>query len=170
MFKYKIILRILPTSSLLYKIKKVLSQLPILPLRYPYYLKLVYRMYVSQLFQGRFPRRISLVTTVLSNLDVLYQCIFHGSCHCLDPNHLIIIGKYFPDSFQFQVDLKKRAQYPVYQYTWKQCGCDKRTLHATETCEGKGYSLFLVRPVLYCARMTSKRLLRRLSAQKNDSL
>lgn len=47
MFKYKIILRILPTNGLLYKIKRVLSQLPILPLQYPYYLELVYRMYVS---------------------------------------------------------------------------------------------------------------------------
>ena len=60
-----------------------------------------------QLFLGRCPRLVQLPQRELSNLDVLY-CTFYSSCHCLNLNHLIIIGSTF---HTLNVDAKNKFQY-----------------------------------------------------------
>lgn len=65
MLKYKIIHGILPTNSLLCKIKKV----PILPCRYPYH---PYYLNLCELALSGLISKTGLVTTVLSSLDVVW--------------------------------------------------------------------------------------------------
>ena len=111
MFQYKIIHRILPTNSLLHKMKKVDS--PTCPFC-PSEIHTIWHLFIectqASSFWVEFQDWYSVHSGKkihLSNLDVLYG-IFRSSRYCLALNHLIIIGKYYlyakasaKDKFQF---------------------------------------------------------------------
>ena len=111
MFQYKIIHRILPTNSLLHKMKKVDS--PTCPFC-PSEIHTIWHLFIectqASSFWVEFQDWYSVHSgkkVHLSNLDVLYG-IFRSSRYCLALNHLIIIGKYYlyakastKDKFQF---------------------------------------------------------------------
>lgn len=98
MFQYKIIHRILPTNSLLYKMKKVAS--PFCPFC-PSECQTLWHLFVNckhaNSFWDGFQEWYSTSSNtklLLSELEVMFGII---RCHnyCLALNHLIILGKYF---------------------------------------------------------------------------
>ena len=98
MFQYKILHRILPTNSLLHKIKKVDSpNCPFCPSKIHTIWHLFIECSQANSFWVEFHDWYGNQTGTklhLSNLDVLYG-VFHSSRYCLALNHLIIIGKYY---------------------------------------------------------------------------
>ena len=98
MFQYKIIHRILPTNSLLHKMKKVAStSCPFCPSE----CQTLWHLFISCMhassFWNRFQEWYSISSNtklLLSELEVMFGII---RCHtyCLALNHFIILGKYF---------------------------------------------------------------------------
>ena len=111
MFQYKIIHRVLPTNSLLHKMKKADS--PNCPFC-PSEIHIIWHLFIkcSQAnsfwveFQDWYGYQ-SGTKLHLSNLDVLYG-VFHSSRHCLALNHLIIIGKYY---FYINSNARNKVQF-----------------------------------------------------------
>ena len=98
MFQYKIIHRILPTNSLLYKMKKVASPFcPFCPSEFQTLWHLFVNCKHANSFWDGFREWYSTSSNtklLLSDLEVMFGII---RCHnyCLALNHLIILGKYF---------------------------------------------------------------------------
>ena len=98
MFQYKIIHRILPTNSLLHKMKKVASpSCPFCPSECQTLWHLFINCMHASSFWNRFQEWYSISSNtklLLSELEVMFGII---RCHsyCLVLNHLIILGKYF---------------------------------------------------------------------------
>ena len=97
-FQYKIIHRILPTNSLLHKMKKVAS--PLCPFC-PSESQTLWHLFLNYTHANSFWKRFlewystsSNAKLLLSDLEVMFGVI---RCHtyCLALNHLIILGKYF---------------------------------------------------------------------------
>ena len=97
MFQYKIIRRILPTNSLLHKVKKVAG--PFCPFG-PSECQTLWHLFINcthaSSFWNRFQQWYSISSNtklLLSELEVMFGII---RCHnyCLALNHLIILGKY----------------------------------------------------------------------------
>ena len=98
MFQYKIVHRILPTNSLLHKMKQVDSpNCPFCPSEIHTIRHLFIECSQANSFWVEFQNwygNHSGKKLHLSNLDVLYG-LFHSSQYWLALNHLIIIGKYY---------------------------------------------------------------------------
>ena len=98
MFQYKIIHRILPTNSLLHKMKKVSPpSCPFCPSECQTLWHLFINCMHASSFWNRFQEWYSISSNtklLLSELEVMFGII---RCHtyCLALNHLIILGKYF---------------------------------------------------------------------------
>ena len=98
MFQYKIIHRILPTNSLLHKMKKVASpSCPFCPSECQTLWHLFINCMHASSFWNRFQEWYSISSNtklLLSELEVMFGII---RCHtyCLALNHFIILGKYF---------------------------------------------------------------------------
>ena len=98
MFQYKIIHRILPTNSLLHKMKKVASpSCPFCPSEHQTLWHLFINCKQASSFWNRFQEWYSTSSNMkllLSELEIMFGII---RCHtyCLALNHLIILGKYF---------------------------------------------------------------------------
>ena len=98
MFQYKIIHQILPTNSLLHKMKKVAS--PSCPF-WPSECQTLWHLFINckqaSSFWNRFHEWYSTSSNMkllLSELEVMFR-IFRCHIYCLALNHLIILGKYF---------------------------------------------------------------------------
>ena len=98
MFQYKIIHQILPTNSLLYKMKKVASPFcPFCPSEYHTIWHLFTQCTQATSFWNEFQEWYSFLSNtnlILSELDVMFG-ITRCQNYCLALNHLIILGKYF---------------------------------------------------------------------------
>ena len=98
MFQYKIIHRILPTNSLLHKVKKVASpSCPFCPSECQTLWHLFINCMHASCFWNKFQEWYSISSNkklLLSELEVMFRII---RCHtyCLALNHLIVLGKYF---------------------------------------------------------------------------
>ena len=98
MFQYKIIHRILPTNSLLHKMKKVASpSCPFCPSECQTLWHLFINCTHASSFWNRFQEWYSICSNtklLMSELEVMFGII---CCHayCIALNHLIILGKYF---------------------------------------------------------------------------
>ena len=98
MFQYKIIHRILPTNSLLNKVKKVASpSCPFCPSECQTLWHLFINCMHASSFWNKFQEWYSISSNkklLLSELEVMFRII---RCHtnCLALNHLIVLGKYF---------------------------------------------------------------------------
>ena len=114
MFQYKIIHRILPTNSLLHKMKKVdSSTCPFCPSE----LHTIWHLFIectqAKSFWVDFQDWYNVHTRKsvhLLNLDVLYG-ILDSPCKCLALNHLIILGEYF---LYVNTGLKNKVQFNEY--------------------------------------------------------
>ena len=91
MFQYKIIHRILPTNSLLHKMKKVASpSCPFCPsFRVSDPVAFVYKLHARKFFLDS-----SNTKLLLPELEVMFG-IIRCQTYCLALNHLIILAKYF---------------------------------------------------------------------------
>ena len=98
MFQYKIIHRILPTNSLLHKMKKVASpSCPFCPSESQTLWHLFINCMHASSFWNRFQEWYSISSNtklLLSELEVMFG-ITRCHTYCLALNHLIILGKYF---------------------------------------------------------------------------
>ena len=98
MFQYKIVHQILPTNSLLYKMKKVASPTcPFCPSESQTMWHLFIHCTQATLFWNRFQEWYSISSNkklLLSELEVMFG-ITGCRSYCLALNHLIILGKYF---------------------------------------------------------------------------
>jgi len=98
MFQYKIIHRILPTNSLLHKMKKVASpSCPFCPSECQILWHLFINCVHASSFWNRFQQWYSIASNtklLLSELEVMFGIICSHT-YCLALNHLIILGKYF---------------------------------------------------------------------------
>ena len=98
MFQYKIIHRILPTNSLLHKMKKVASRsCSFCPSECQTLWHLFINCMHASSFWNKFQEWYSISSNkklLLSELEVMFGII---RCHtyCLALNHLIVLGKYF---------------------------------------------------------------------------